>query len=46
MKHVITKPLPLFWALLPIILLMVLLSYNVLVVYHDDATSGFLKTNK
>ena len=35
-----TKNLPLFWALLPIFLLMALLSYNVLVIYHDDATSG------
>lgn len=35
-----TKNLSLFWALLPIFLLMVLLSYNVLVIYHDDATSG------
>ncbi len=35
-----TKDLPLFWALLPIFLLMALLSYNVLVIYHDDATSG------
>jgi len=35
-----TKNLPLFWAILPIILLMALLSYNVLMVYHDDATSG------
>ncbi|HIP48294.1 MAG TPA: Na+/H+ antiporter NhaC [Lutibacter sp.] len=34
------KNLPLFWALLPIFLLMALLSYNVLVIYHDDATSG------
>lgn len=35
-----TINLPLFWALLPVFLLMVLLSYNVLVIYHDDATSG------
>ena len=40
MSKSITKNLPLFWALLPILLLMVLLSYNVLVIYHDDATSG------
>ena len=36
----ITKDLPLHWALLPIFLLMALLSYNVLMIYHDDATSG------
>jgi len=35
-----TKDLPIFWALLPIFLLMALLSYNVLMIYHDDATSG------
>ena len=35
-----TKDLPLFWALLPIFLLMALLSYNVLMIYHDEATSG------
>jgi NhaC family Na+:H+ antiporter len=40
MKHISIKPLPLFWALLPVILLMALLSYNVLMIYHDDATSG------
>jgi len=34
------KELPLFWALLPIILLMLLLTYNVRAIYHDDATSG------
>ena len=34
------KELPLFWALLPIFLLMGLLSYNVLMIYHDEATSG------
>jgi len=34
------KNLPLYWALLPIILLMLLLSYNVLFIYHDEATSG------
>lgn len=34
------KNLPLYWALLPIILLMLLLSYNVLMIYHDEATSG------
>jgi len=40
MSNSSTKNLPLFWALLPIFLLMALLSYNVLVIYHDDATSG------
>ncbi len=35
-----TKDLPLFWALLPIFLLMALLSYNVLMIYHDEATAG------
>ena len=34
------KNLPLYWALLPIILLMLLLSYNVLMIYHDEATAG------
>jgi len=34
------KELPLLLALLPILLLMALLSYNVLVIYKDDATSG------
>jgi len=34
------KNLPLYWALLPIFLLMLLLSYNVLMIYHDEATSG------
>lgn len=34
------KPLPLFWALFPIALLIALLSYNVLVIYGDNATSG------
>jgi len=32
--------LPLGWALLPVLLLMLLLAYNVLVIYKDDATSG------
>lgn len=32
--------LPLFWALFPVVLLMALLSYNVLMVYGDNATSG------
>jgi len=32
--------LPLGWALLPVFLLMLLLAYNVLVIYKDDATSG------
>jgi len=35
-----SKDLPLFWALLPIFVLMAVLSYNVLVIYHDEATSG------
>ena len=34
------KELPLFWALVPIVLLMALLSYNVLIIYQDEATSG------
>ncbi len=34
------KELPLFWALIPIVLLMALLSYNVLIIYQDEATSG------
>jgi NhaC family Na+:H+ antiporter len=34
------KELPLFWALLPVFLLMILLTYNVRAIYHDDATSG------
>lgn len=40
MSKTTTKDLPLFWALLPIVLLMLLLSYNVLIIYHDEATSG------
>ncbi len=35
-----SKELPLFWALLPVLLLMLLLTYNVRAIYHDDATSG------
>jgi len=35
-----SKELPLFWALTPIVLLIALLSYNVLVIYKDEATSG------
>ena len=35
------KPeLPLYLALLPIIILMGILSYNVLMIFHDEATSG------
>ncbi len=34
------KPLPLHLALLPVLLLMGLLAYNVLLIYHDEATSG------
>lgn len=34
------KNLPLYWALLPVLLLMLILSYNVLMIYKDDATSG------
>ena len=40
MSHTPTKKLSLFWALFPVLLLMALLSYNVLVIYQDDATSG------
>jgi NhaC family Na+:H+ antiporter len=35
-----TSTLPLIWALLPIILLMALLTYNVKMIYGDEATSG------
>lgn len=35
-----SKDLPLFWALLPVFVLMAVLSYNVLMIYHDEATSG------
>ncbi len=35
-----TKELPLFWALSPVVILMLILSYNVLMIYHDEATSG------
>ncbi len=35
-----TKELPLIWALTPIVLLMALLSYNVIIIYGDNATSG------
>lgn len=40
MSHTPTKKLSLFWALFPVLLLMALLSYNVLIIYQDDATSG------
>ncbi len=40
MPNTSTKKLSLFWALFPVLLLMALLSYNVLVIYQDDATSG------
>jgi NhaC family Na+:H+ antiporter len=40
MTHVKKPTLPLFWAILPILLLMGLLAYNVLTIYHDDATGG------
>ncbi len=40
MRTPISRELPLFWALFPVVILMLLLSYNVLVIYHDDATSG------
>ncbi len=34
------KELPILLAILPILLLMAILAYNVLYIYHDDATSG------
>jgi len=40
MTNTIKRPLPLIWAILPILLLMVLLAYNVLLIFHDDATYG------
>lgn len=40
MKKAVSEDLPLFWAILPIILLMCLLAYNVIEIYGDSATSG------
>ncbi len=40
MRKTADKDLPLFWAIVPIVLLMGMLSYNVLKIYGDDATSG------